>query len=756
MTILIAFLAIGQSVRLAPDPSFQESLGVSVHADQLQAGGLTKVAELGLGWIRTDLFWERVEKKKGSFDFEESDKWVAECERLGLRALFILDYWHHAYDGPSMRTDVAVNGFARFAREAAARYKGRPVAWEIWNEPNIPQFWKPKPDAAEYLKVALAAYSAIREVAPDATIVAPGLAGMDLTYLRSLLSSTELTANLTGVSFHPYREGAPESVLPEVGGLRSLINAVAPGRSLALVNSEWGYSTANRNIPEARQAEYAARMALTGLAAGFSLSVWYDLRDDGDDEKEREHRFGLFDRRWQPRKAADYLRTLAHELKGFRYAKRLAVGDTTEYCLLFQGEGEPKLVAWTTRDRPTQVALPMGGTEAKVQPLNAASQTKRPRNGTLSVTLDQTPIVLAPGDNDPLLTAALAAPSLPSEVEALSVDDIVQLLRDWDIARKPISRLERMDGSKPRLLLENVAAGSARARLSDKAGELRKLLDQGVPFRLRIVGREGGSDFAQETWVRPVAPFRARWRISRDGRAFLGLTDLAKVERIGTLRADVDGRPRDFAVSADGFEAWSAPDPNSVRPMDVTVTRQNGSILDRASANVVRYDQTPGDPFDYKGTVDAIQGPGGTATLTVGDAPPGLRSGARSLRIEYDIKPGHAYLEVRPPDADRSLKGRPDLLSFWMHGDGSGHAYRARFYDATGQFFQPDLGRIDWVGWRYIEIRLDQTAAGRWGGANDGIVHYPIGLRAVLLIEPGPEGGKGTVALTDILVQGRG
>ena len=71
----------------------------------------------------------------------------------------------------------------------------------------------------------------------------------------------------------------------------------------------------------------------------------------------------------------------------------------------------------------------------------------------------------------------------------------------------------------------------------------------------------------------------------------------------------------------------------------------------------------------------------------------------------------------------------------WVHGDGSGVALRARFIDSTGQTFQPDGPKLDFTGWRHVSFALDETAQGHWGGANDGIVHYPIRLESLLLID---------------------
>jgi hypothetical protein len=58
-----------------------------------------------------------------------------------------------------------------------------------------------------------------------------------------------------------------------------------------------------------------------------------------------------------------------------------------------------------------------------------------------------------------------------------------------------------------------------------------------------------------------------------------------------------------------------------------------------------------------------------------------------------------------------------------------------RFVDSTGQTFQPDGEKLSFTGWKYIRFALDGARAGRWGGAADGIVRYPIRLDTLLLID---------------------
>jgi hypothetical protein len=74
----------------------------------------------------------------------------------------------------------------------------------------------------------------------------------------------------------------------------------------------------------------------------------------------------------------------------------------------------------------------------------------------------------------------------------------------------------------------------------------------------------------------------------------------------------------------------------------------------------------------------------------------------------------------------------------WLHGDGKGCAARIRFVDATGQTFQPDGPRIDWTGWRYVSFPMQSTEEkplAHWGGANDGVIHYPIKWDTIFLLD---------------------
>ena len=84
----------------------------------------------------------------------------------------------------------------------------------------------------------------------------------------------------------------------------------------------------------------------------------------------------------------------------------------------------------------------------------------------------------------------------------------------------------------------------------------------------------------------------------------------------------------------------------------------------------------------------------GETKLETSDEPP--RPGAsKVLRLTSDLAE-RAWMGIQW--RGEPLLGRPQRLSFWFHGDASGHRLIARFEDAAGQTFQLPLTPIDFAG----------------------------------------------------------
>jgi len=343
--------------------------GVNIHFTDPRPGEIELLSAAGCRWIRMDLSWSRTEKTPGEYDFAAYDRLVAALEPRGLRALFILDYGHPSYDGGRAPcTETSRTAFARWAAAAVSRYRGRGYLWEIWNEPNLKQFWRPEPNVTDYVALARAVGRAVRETAPGERLIGPATSHIDLPFIEACLRGGVLE-DWWAVSVHPYRRTDPETVVTEYGRLRDLIRRYAPaGREVPVLSGEWGYSIAWQGMTAERQGVLLARQWLVNAASGIPLSIWYDWRDDGLDPSEPEHNFGTVRHRWQggwppfePKPAWHAMRAFHRELDGFRFVRRVSrartsgAADPADWLLLFEREGRWRLAMWTTATGATAV-----------------------------------------------------------------------------------------------------------------------------------------------------------------------------------------------------------------------------------------------------------------------------------------------------------------------------------------------------------------------------------------------------------------
>ncbi len=374
-----------------------EGLGVNIHfaaPSPLEERDLDMIRYAGFRLVRMDLFWQAVERDRGSYDFSGYDALTRALRARGLRPLYILDYGNPLYDnGQPPRSREAVAAFAGYARAAALRY-GDYALWEVWNEPNG-AFWKP-PSAAEYAQLALATARAVKEACPRCVVLAPATAGVDVDFVRQV-AALGLLGAIDAVSVHPYRGGPPETAL---GDYRRL-SLVAGNRTV--VCSEWGYPTggtyANR-VDVVTQAHYAVRIYLVNLAAGVPVTIIYDWKDDGLSPEDSEQNFGLVAHHlrgpeWFFIKPAYYaLYTFARELAGFALKDFRAEGGV--YVARFERDGAAKLVVWT--EGPERVAgVSVGSPRAVlVHPFGLREEVEAP-GGVLRVTAKGAPIIVIPG-----------------------------------------------------------------------------------------------------------------------------------------------------------------------------------------------------------------------------------------------------------------------------------------------------------------------------------------------------------------------
>jgi polysaccharide biosynthesis protein PslG len=183
-----------------------------------QKSDLAAMKATGIDSIRVDADWSEVQPNgPSSFDWGTLDQTVSSIMAAGMSADLIIDgcpQWAATSDSNtgSAPTPASPAQYATFAAQVAARFAPAGVNdFEIWNEPNITEFWQPAPNPQAYTAILKAAYPAIKKVAPSATVISGGLSpatsdGMNISpidFVKAMYADGA-KGNFDALGFHPY------------------------------------------------------------------------------------------------------------------------------------------------------------------------------------------------------------------------------------------------------------------------------------------------------------------------------------------------------------------------------------------------------------------------------------------------------------------------------------------------------------------------------------------------------------------------
>ena len=254
------------------------------------------LAELGVKWARCQTGWCRCEREPGKYDFTWLDEVVESLRQIGIQPWFCLSYGNRLYIPEADETAVgwapiysekAQTAWVQFTRAIAEHFRDRVLHWEIWNEPNITQFWKPeKPNPADYVRLVSISAPEIRRQIPNAVIIGGAFAGMPVDFLHQCLLSG-LGRWVDRISFHPYRPVPEANYAVELSNVRKLLADFNP--QLLLWQGENGCPSvggpestgalANLEWDETRQAKWLLRRILIDLHFELELTSYFHTVD---------------------------------------------------------------------------------------------------------------------------------------------------------------------------------------------------------------------------------------------------------------------------------------------------------------------------------------------------------------------------------------------------------------------------------------------------------------------------------------------
>jgi hypothetical protein len=304
-----------------------EGFGVSVnrlfndgtYSPQQIDSQLAAVQATGATIARSDALWEATEPAAPvngvhHYDWGFDDTIAAALARHGLRWLPIIDYsalWAESVAGSDHSPPSSAADFAAYAAAFAGRYgaggsfwsahpelTGEPVdTFEIWNEPDSPNFWAPTPDPARYADLYSAARDAILAADPSGRVIVGGLSNPGAFLPALLAAAPDLRGRIDGIGIHPYAP-TPGGVLATVPRARATLVALGLA-AVPLYVTEFGWPTLPAHsqdwAPARLRPRYIRRTisALGHVNCGVAMTILYTWVTPEHDPADREDWFGI-------------------------------------------------------------------------------------------------------------------------------------------------------------------------------------------------------------------------------------------------------------------------------------------------------------------------------------------------------------------------------------------------------------------------------------------------------------------------------
>ena len=238
------------------------------------------------GWRLWDagVSWRYLEPARRNWQFEMLDRYVELARARNVEIVLTLGKtpaWASARpreatpdNEPGAAAEPArLEDWKTYVKTVATRYKGQIQYYEIWNEPNLKEFFSGTVD--QMVTLAREAYKILKEVDPAVSVISPSATGplgylwLDLYFSRGGAPF----ADIVGYHFYVIPE-PPEAMLPVINEVRVLMTKYGiGGKPLWNTESGWANPKVFPNPDEA--AGYVARSYILNWAASVDRLYWY-------------------------------------------------------------------------------------------------------------------------------------------------------------------------------------------------------------------------------------------------------------------------------------------------------------------------------------------------------------------------------------------------------------------------------------------------------------------------------------------------
>jgi hypothetical protein len=355
------------------------NLGVCVHLAAHPAmlpGQLSLIGQVGATSVRDDVSWDHIETEKDHLVMPSGfDQLVDQAVKANLQPLLILDYGNRWYDsGDKPASPEALTAFARYAAFVVQHFKGKVHMYEMWNEWNTTTGNTHAGTPQDYVRLLKVVYPAVKAIDPSAVFIAGAIGGRDLNWLSAMLSAGAL-GSFDALSIHPYNFGRPmrtgDAWAQDMLATEDVIHRYSSGRDLPLYITEMGWPTYSgaSGISQQESAAYLAQMFLLARTMKFLKGIWwYDFRDDGLDQTNKENDFGLVRPDLTPKAAFAALQTVAPMVRDALSVEDLSAANATLHVLRFRlADNHQTLAVWNTTQAGTTRVQVTGSTDLQLR-----------------------------------------------------------------------------------------------------------------------------------------------------------------------------------------------------------------------------------------------------------------------------------------------------------------------------------------------------------------------------------------------------
>lgn len=342
-----------------PEQVIPMTLGMQTKDNTCSTKDIKAIKEAGARFIRKGIYWDRVESRKGVYNFSFYDRIVKDAEENGLFVLGTLFGSNKLYEDDGhggIQTQEGREGFAGFGAALVEHFKGHNIVYEIWNEPNVRTFWNrdgmhnTDEFAEEYTALVKETTRAMLEKDPDCFVMAGSVSNFwepSYYWTNACFDLGIGESGIRGWSVHPYGVKTPEEYAIGYKRTREIFVKHNIPEDFPMLNSERGFSLekldegwSGGDVSKAQeyQAWNFVRQYLVDQLYNIRFSVWYEWDAD---------KFGIVNGN-EKRPSYYACKNMVNELSGYSFKKRLETESDLDYLLLFEnGSGNKKIVAWT-------------------------------------------------------------------------------------------------------------------------------------------------------------------------------------------------------------------------------------------------------------------------------------------------------------------------------------------------------------------------------------------------------------------------